>query len=152
MRLLAAVLAAILVAACSPGASTTVEPGPVASAKSITILANEGGVLRPIENGARLPLRSGWVTLRLATAATLEGQLEVSVFDADGRQATADVAVDYSSIDMDHGHTTEQGVLHEGCYRMPLSFAMPGAWRLVIHVVRGGTPETLTVVLPDVGL
>jgi len=29
---------------------------------------------------------------------------------------------------------------------------MPGSWRLVIHVVRGGTEETLTVVLPDVGL
>ncbi len=157
MRLAAAILGALLITACSSVATTTPAPAAAtpasAAAKETTILANDGGVLRPIANGGRVALRNGWATVRLSpTRLDVEGQLEVSIFDPDGRPATADVSVDYVSMDMDHGHTIERGVLHEGCYRMPLVFLMPGSWRLVIHVVRGGTEETLTVVLPDVGL
>ena len=154
MKLGAAILAALLVAGCS--STVTMKPSTVsttAAAKETTILASEGGVLRPIANGGRVALRSGWATVRLSpTRVDQDGQLEVSVFDADGRPATAEVSVDYVSMDMDHGHTMEHGVFHEDCYRMPLSFVMPGSWRLVIHVARGGTDETVTLVLPDVGL
>ena len=152
MRLAAAILGALLVTSCSSAATTAPAPATTGTAKETTILAKDGGVLRPIANGGRLALRSGWATVRLSpTPLETDGQLEVSVFDTDGRPATADVSVDYVSMDMDHGHTMERGVLHEGCYRMPLAFVMPGSWRLVIHVARGGTEETLTVVLPDVG-
>ncbi len=152
MRLVAGILAALLVAGCSPAAATPTAAG-AAAARATTILASEGGVMRPIANGDRVALRTGWATVRLSPVSIdADAQLEVSVFDPDGRPATADVSVDYVSMDMDHGHTVEHGVLHENCYRMPLSFAMPGSWRLAIHVVRGGAEEIVTLVLPDVGL
>lgn len=56
------------------------------------------------------------------------------------------------SIDMDHGQTTEAGVLHGDCYRMRLAFVMLGVWRLHLHVTRDGLAETVTIVLPSVGL
>ncbi len=153
MRFVAAILGALLVTGCSSATTTTSAPAAVTAAKDTTILASDGGVMRPITNGDRVGLHSGWATLRLSpTRIETDGRLQVSLFDADGRPVAADVSVDYASMDMDHGHTIEHGVMHEGCYQMPLAFAMPGSWRLVIHVVRGGTEETLTVVLPDVGL
>jgi hypothetical protein len=154
MKLAVPLLAALLVSGCSaPATATPARAASAATAAAETILASDGGVLRPIQNGDRLALRSGWATVRL-TPLPLEtdGQLQVSIFDADGQPASAEVSVDYASMDMDHGHMVEHGVMHEGCYQMPLTFAMPGSWRLVIHVVRAGTEETLTVVLPEVGL
>ncbi|HZP94964.1 MAG TPA: hypothetical protein VFC31_01320 [Candidatus Limnocylindria bacterium] len=149
-----ALLAAVIASACTTTAVSAPASAPAAGGgKDITILAGDGAVMRPIANGGRVPLRSGWATITLSPVPLAEtGQLRVSVFDAEGRQTEADVFVDYASIDMDHGHTVEHGVLRENCYQMPLSFAMPGSWRLMIHVVRGATDETVTVVLPEVGL
>lgn len=152
MRLVLGLVLSLVASACAPAAA----PAPVsaaASGKDVTILASDGGVMRPIANGGRVPLRSGWATVTLSPVPLQDtGQLKVSVFDADGRLAEADVSVDYVSMDMDHGHTVERGVLHENCYQMPLSFAMPGSWRLQIHVVHGAADETVTLVLPEVGL
>ncbi|HEU5288219.1 MAG TPA: hypothetical protein VFV20_07440 [Candidatus Limnocylindria bacterium] len=152
MRLVLTLLVAVVASACAPTAAPT-PTSAAAPAKDVTILASDGGVMRPIANGGRVPLRGGWATITLSPVPLQEtAQLKVSVFDAEGRLAEANVSVDYASIDMDHGHTLERGVLHENCYQMPLSFAMPGSWRLLIHVVRGPTDDTVTLVLPDVGL
>lgn len=152
MRLVLAVLVAVVASACAPTAAPT-PTSAAAPGKDVTILASDGAVMRPIANGGRVPLRSGWATITLSPVPLQEtAQLKVSVFDADGRLSEANVSVDYASIDMDHGHTLEHGVLHENCYQMPLSFAMPGSWRLLIHVVRGPTDDTVTLVLPEVGL
>lgn len=152
MRLVLALLVAVVASACAPTAAP-IPTSAAAPGKDITILASDGAVMRPIANGGRVPLRSGWATITLSPVPLQEtAQLKVSVFDADGRLAEANVSVDYASIDMDHGHTLEHGVLHENCYQMPLSFAMPGSWRLLIHVVRGPTDDTVTLVLPEVGL
>jgi hypothetical protein len=154
MRIFVPVLAVVLASACGSAAA----PAPTAhaattAAKGITILASDGTVMRPITNGGRVPLRSGWATVTLSPVPLAEdGQLQVSVFDADGRQIEAEVSVDYVSMDMDHGHTIEHGVMHGNCYQMPLSFAMPGSWKLVVHVVRGGSDESVTLVLPEVGI
>jgi len=155
MRLAAAIFATLLVTGCSAAVATSpASPTPFGQiARDTTILTSDGGVLRPIPNGGRVALRSGWAAVRLAPGKLEDrGRLEVTVFDADGRQASADVSVDYASMDMDHGHTLEHGVVHEGCYRMPLTFVMPGSWRLVVRIARGGADETFTLVLPDVGM
>lgn len=151
MRRVAVVLALSLVTACAPAATA---PAPAAvSATDVTILASDGAVMRPIANGGRVPLRTGWITVHFAPVPLEEdGELKVSVFDADGRPAQADVSVDYASMDMDHGQEMAQGVFHENCYQMHLSFVMPGRWRLVVHVARGGNEEAVTLILPEVGL
>lgn len=150
MRLVSLALAISLAVACSPA----VTPAPAAPAVAgVTILASDGAAMRPIVNGGRVPLRNGWATIQIAPVPlTGDGRLRVGVFDRDGREVDADVSVDYSSLDMDHGHIIERGVLHERCYEMPLSFAMPGRWRLLIHVVRDADEDTVTLLLPEVGL
>jgi len=151
MRLAAALLSALLVSGCT--AATAAAPAPAATTPDAPLLASEGGVLRPIDNGGRVALHSGYATVRLSPSPqSMDPLLQVYVFDSAGQAATADISVDYESLDMDHGISTAQGVWHEGCYRMGLSFGMAGSWRLVIHVVRAGAEEKVVLVLPWVGL
>lgn len=150
MRLAAAVLSALLATSCS---AATTAVAPAAAAPDAPLLTSEGGVLRPIDNGGRIALHSGYATVRLSPSPQdLDPQLQVSLFNSSGQPMTGDVSVDYESLDMDHGMTVAQGVLHEGCYRMGLSFGMAGRWRLVIHVMGGGSEEQVVLVLPWVGL
>jgi len=129
---------------------------PQASAAAVPdapLLTNEGGVLRPIENGGRLPMRSGYATVRLTPGPqSMDPQIDLVVFDSSGQPLTADVTAEYESLDMDHGVEKIQARAVDGCYRMRLSFSMQGMWRVIIHVARGGADEKLTLVLPWVGL
>lgn len=160
MRSLGAALCALLLAACAPAAAgSTAETaaaaapagGPAASA-DVTILASEGGVLRPIANGGRVGLREGWATVRLSPVPLRERvELDVGVFDGSGRAVSGDVHVTYESIDMDHGRTTAAGIPDDSGHHVPLEFLMPGAWRLVLEITRGGITDKVTLVLPEVG-
>ena len=155
MSRLAVALAGVLVIACAPAADVRPPSTQTVgrSAGDISILVGDGTVMRPIANGGRVPLGTGWATLRFSPVPLGEdGQLQVAVFDGEGKPVDADVSVDYASLDMDHGHMVERGVFHENCYQMRLSFAMPGRWRLLVHVVRGASEDTVTVLLPEVGL
>ena len=156
MRQLAVALAGLLLAACSAASAETPTPMPHATAAAVPdapLLTNEGGVLRPIENGGRLPMRGGYATIRLTPGPqSMDPQIDLVVFDAAGQALTADVFAEYESLDMDHGVEKIQARSVDGCYRMRLSFSMQGMWRVVIHVVRGAAEEKLTLVLPWVGL
>ena len=126
---------------------------PVAAAPQAPILIEEGGVLRPLANGGRVALRSGWATVRLSTLPPkVEADLVVALFDAAGAPAAGEVRAQYESLDMDHGRTSARSTPLEGAYRVPLSFEMPGAWKILIHVTRGGVDETVTLVLPLAGV
>ncbi len=157
MKLVAAMLGAVLLAGCSAATAATQTPAGSFSAAAVPdapLLASEGGIMRPIENGARLALQNGYVTVRLAPSPqSMDPVVQVAVFDRAGQPVAAEVAVDYESIDMDHGQNTEPAVLRDGSYRARLSFAMQGIWRLVIHVKRAGVADDkVTLVLPWVGL
>ncbi len=150
MRLAAAILAALFAASCT--AATATAPSPAAPPDA-PLLASESGVLRPIDNGGRVALKSGYATVKLSPSPqSMDPLLQVWVFDSAGKAQEANVSVDYESLDMDHGMTTAMGQFHEGCYRMGLSFGMAGSWRLTIHVARGAAEEKLVLVLPWVGL
>jgi len=148
------VLAGLLLAACSPAsASVPTATATTAAVPEAPLLTSEGGVLRPVDNGARLPLRSGYATVRLTPGPqSMDPQIDISVFDAAGTSLGADIFAEYESLDMDHGIEKVQARDVGGHYRIRLSFAMPGAWRVVIHVTRGAADERLVLVLPWVGL
>ena len=156
MRRLLVALAGLVLAACSTASAQTATAMPHASAAAMPeapLLTNEGGELRPIENGGRLPMRDGYATVRLTPGPqSMDPQIDLIVFDSAGQAVTADVFAEYESLDMDHGIEKIQARTVEGCYRMRLSFSMQGTWRVVIHVARGATEEKLTLVLPWVGL
>ena len=156
MKKLVVALAGLVLAACSSASAQTATPMPHASAAAVPdapLLTSEGGVLRPIENGSRLPMRSGYATVRLTPGPqSMDPQIDVTVFDGSGQAVTADVFAEYESLDMDHGIEKIQARQVDGCYRMRPSFSMQGTWRVVIHVARGATEEKLTLVLPWVGL
>jgi hypothetical protein len=153
MKLAAVALLSVVLASGCAAATATPPATTAAAADEAPLLANEGGVLRPIENGGRVAMHSGYATVRLSPSPqSMDPLLQVTVFDAADGAQEADVSVDYESLDMDHGVTTAHGMLHEGCYRMGLSFGMAGSWRLVIHVTRAGAEEKVVLVLPWVGL
>ena len=150
MKLAAALLSMLLVTGCT--AATAAVPTPTA-APDAPILASEGGVLRPIDNGGRLPLKTGYATVRLwPSPQSMDPNLQVALFDASGVASTAEVWVFTEMVDMDHGTETIPATVRDGVYQMHLSFGMPGSWRLVVHVKRGGVEETFTLVLPWIGL
>jgi hypothetical protein len=150
MRILAAALGLLVATACTAATAAVPTPGPNEDAP---LLASEGGVLRPIDNGTRLALRTGYATVRFTPSPqSMDPDLLLSIVDASGNATAADVSVDWESLDMDHGMSTEHSKPVDGGYRTRISFAMPGSWRLVIHVVRGGAEEKLILVLPWVGL
>ncbi len=149
MRIAAALLALVLATGCS--AATAAAPTTSATADA-PLMVSEGGVLRPIENGSRLSLRSGYATVRLwPSPEDMDPNLQVGLFDAAGKPAVANVSVVAEMLDMDHGTETATGVLRDGLYQMHLSFGMQGRWRLVVHIARDGAEEILTLVLPWVG-
>ncbi len=154
MRIAALILVGALLGACTEAVAHPQPPSAAGGTSAgATILVSEGGVMRPIQNGGRVALRSGWATLRFSPLPLdFESSLDVALFDSSGASVTGDVSAQYESIDMDHGRTTSTGSPHEGGYRMPLAFEMPGAWRVVVRIARGGTEETITIVLPAVGL
>jgi hypothetical protein len=153
MRLAAVILSGLLASGCVAATTAAVAPAAPAAMPDAPLLASEGGILRPIDNGGRVAMHSGYATVRLSPSAqSMDPLLEISLFDSAGNPANADVSVDYESLDMDHGTSVAKGVFHEGCYRMGLSFGMAGSWRLVIHVMRSGTEEKVVLVLPWVGL
>lgn len=152
MRLAAAILTASILTACGSAAATTPTPASGAGATEAAILASDGDVLRPIANGGRVALREGWATIRFSSLASERADLDVALFDVSGRSVRGDVRVSYASLDMDHGSTTTVAAEHEGAYRVPLEFVMPGRWRLVVRITRGDVQETLTILLPEVGL
>jgi hypothetical protein len=151
MRIVALVLAGVLAGAC--GAAAADPPASASQAiPSATILVSEGGILRPLQNGGRVPLRGGWATVQL-TPVPLRSQAElfVTLFDAAGTARAGDISAQYESLDMDHGRNGATGMAYERGYRMPLSFEMPGSWKILVRVSRGGAEETITLVLPQVG-
>jgi len=152
MRLVAA-LAGALLAACSAASANTAMPRSPGAMPDAPLLTSEGGVLRPVENGARLPLKSGYAIVRLSPSPrSMDPDVDVDVFDARGTAVVADVVAEYESLDMDHGVERVQAKPRLGGYRMRLSFAMQGSWRVVIHITRGIVEDTVTLVLPSVGL
>jgi hypothetical protein len=147
-----ALVTALLATGCSAAAAA---PAPKAAVvvDEAPLLASEGGVLRPIDNGGRVAMKGGYAEVRFTPSPqSMDPQLQVSLFDPAGQPRTADVSVEWESLDMDHGTDSATGSLHEGCYRMRLSFAMPGSWRLKVHVTGSGAEEIVTLVLPWVGL
>lgn len=163
MKLLGATLVALLLASCTSAAAGTPGGGVAGSAArtsaggpsaagAVTILVSEGGLLRPVDNGGRVALHEGWATIRVSPVPLRERtELDVGVFDGSGRAVAGRVDVTYESIDMDHGRTTVTGIPDDGGYHVPLELIMPGAWRLVVEIARGGTADTVTLVLPEVG-
>jgi hypothetical protein len=150
MKLAAALLGLLLATACSAATAAVPTPTPGPDAP---ILASEGGVLRPVENGGRLPLKTGYATVRLwPSPQSMDPNLQVAIFDASGQAAVAEVWVISEMLDMEHGTETIPATVRDGFYQMHLSFGMPGAWRLAVHVKRGGVEETITLVLPWIGL
>jgi ABC-type transport system substrate-binding protein len=153
MKLIAIALVSVVLATACSGATAAPPATTPAAAPEAPLLANEGGVLRPIDNGGRVAMHDGYATVRLSPSPqSMDPLLQVWVFDSAGQAQEADVTVDYDSLDMDHGVSTAHGTLHEGCYRMGLSFGMAGSWRLVIHVTRAGAEEKMVLMLPWVGL
>jgi YtkA-like protein len=150
MKIVALILSAIVFAACSSASAAV--PAPAISEEA-PLLASEGGVLRPIDNGSRVALHDGYATVRLAPSPqSMDPRLEVAVFDSAGKQQAADVFVVTQMMDMDHGTEQIAANFQGGVYGMRLSFGMPGSWKLVVHIVRGAREETVTLVLPWVGL
>ncbi|HYK99026.1 MAG TPA: FixH family protein [Candidatus Acidoferrales bacterium] len=156
MKKLLVALIGLLLVACSTASAQTATAMPRASAAAVPdapLLTSEGGVLRPIENGSRLPMRSGYATVRLTPGPqSMDPDVDLTLFDNSGQPVTADVFAEYESLDMDHGVEKVQARQVDGCYRMRFSFSMQGMWRIVVHVARGATEEKLTLVLPWVGL
>lgn len=152
MKTAALACAVVFTAACGRAAAVSSGPPP-GDAGATVILANDGGVLRPIANGGRVTLRTGSASVRFVPyPVKLDGDLDVALFDANGRPVAGDVKVYYESIDMDHDRITARGVRHGDAYRVPFSFLMPGAWRLVITVGRpdDGTSDRFVLMLPQV--
>jgi len=152
MRTLAIALAGLLIASCS--AASAAAPTPTTTAMpDAPLMVSEGGVLRPVDNGARLPLPSGYAIVKLTPGPqSMDPDLDVTIFDSAGTPAGVDVSAEFESLDMDHGIERVQARKTGSSYRMRLSFAMPGTWRVVIHVARGTSEEKLVLVLPWVGL
>ena len=151
MRLAAAMLAASFVGACGSAAATTAAPPAGAAVTKASILVSDGGILRPIQNGGRVPLRGGWATVRFSSLNADHIDLDVSIFDTGGRSVAAAVRLEYESTDMDHGVMGSKAVGREGGYRIPIDIPMPGAFRMTLHVTRGAAEDTVTLVLPQVG-
>lgn len=160
MRLVALVLAlagAATLAWSYAGAVTVrddtdeaVQPGRAAAAP---ILLDEGGLMRPIPNGGRIPLRKGWATVRFdKIPVARQSQLVVTLFDGSGTTAGADIAAEYEALGMDHGRTAVRGAADGGSHRIRLAFEMPGQWKVTVSVTRDGSRETFTLVLPMAGL
>jgi len=150
MRIAAVLLATMLVgctaSAATPSTGTDAEDG-------VTMLASDRGIMRPLENGGRVSLASGYATLRLwPSPRSMDPDVYVSVFDETGKAVAADVSIDWEMLDMDHGQNTDHAQLRDGTYRTRLSFGMAGRWRLVVHIDRGGIDEKVVVLLPSIGL
>lgn len=148
---LAAALALALVTACAPTAVTNARMP--AAGEEPTILATDGGLLRPIRNGGRVAIPDGWATLTFSPLPLQRDQLDldVGVLDAAGRPADAAVQVTYESLDMDHGVFTQRATAHERRYRVPVQIVMPGRWRFTVSIERGGQATRLVIVVPDIG-
>ena len=151
MRGLLVALVGLTLAACSTAAAKA--PAPSTGMPDAPLLTSEGGILRPIENGGRVPMRSGYAIVRLTPGPqSMDPDVDVTLFDSAGQPVTAGVYAEYESLDMDHGIERVQARVADGGYRMRLSFAMQGTWRVIIHVARGPSDDSLTLVLPWVGL
>jgi hypothetical protein len=145
------ILGASLLAACGSAAATTATGAAAAPGTDAAILVSDGGVLRPIGNGGRVTLREGSATVRFSNLAAERVDMDITLLDAGGRLAPADLLVSLESLDMDHGSTDVTAAPREGGYRASIAFPMPGAWRLRLRIDRGGSAETVTLVLPQVG-
>jgi hypothetical protein len=153
MRLLGAILVAVLVAVLATGCSVGVAASQPPATSEANLLVSEGGMLRPIDNGGRVGLKSGWATVKLwPSPQDMDPNLEVAVFDAAGNVVSADVWVVYEMMDMDHGIDESRATFREGLHRMHLSFGMQGSWKLVVHIARAGLEESVVLVLPWIGL
>lgn len=150
MRLVVA-LALALVTACAPAAATTASTG--AAEEQPTILASDGGLLRPITNGGRVAIPDGWATVTFSPLPLAREQLDldIAVLDAAGRPVDAAVQVTYEMLDMSHGVFTQRATLHQGRHRMPVNIAMPGRWRFTVTIDHGGRATTVVLVVPEIG-
>lgn len=160
MRPLALALAVAGAAALawSYAGTVTARDGASPSAASLSgpaghILVDEGGVMRPVANGGRVALRSGWAIVRFDRVPIApESQVVVTVFDGSGAATAAEVTAVYEALDMDHGRAVARAVTDGGSHRLRLAFEMPGQWKVTVRVARAGSEETFTLVLPLVGL
>lgn len=138
--------AALLLGACAaPGAST--ETSPAGGARS-TIFVSEGGMVRPLENGARVALASGG-----AAAVSFspfppgrEAALEVVLEGTD-----AEVSVSTSMVGMDHGAAVSRAAREGGRHRAALSFPMPSTYRIAIEVARPGAHDSVVLIVAGGG-
>lgn len=135
---------ALLIAGCTaPGADEVTEQVTAA------VFLSEGGVMRPLQNGDRVALlEGGWATLTFSVFPPRDGsELEVAL---QGTAATS-ISVATEMVGMDHDATTETAVLRDGRYLVPLSFPMPGAYRVLVRVSGAAATSTLTLVIASGG-
>ncbi|MBM4434231.1 MAG: hypothetical protein FJ028_03825 [Chloroflexi bacterium] len=148
-------LVAALLISCG-GASATSAGAPrvaAVSAERPTILLNEGGVFRPIDNGGRVAIPGGWATVEFSPLPLTRSDvyLDVAVLDPAGKPVGATVSVSYEMVLMDHGTYSRQASMHGGRHRMPISIVMPGKWQFAIAIDRNGTVTRFLVVVPEIG-
>lgn len=143
------VLAAALVAgACGAPAAAPRALAPSADATPAVFLS-EGGLLRPIVNGARVPIADGSVELSFKPyPPATTTQLDVVVRDAAGQPQDADVAVVFDMIGMDHGAALARAVPAGGRLRASIGLPMAGPWRFVLQVKRVGDVQSLLFIVP----
>ncbi len=152
MRLTGAILAALLVGGCGSAAATTaVLPAAAPAAPGPVILVSEGGVLRPVANGGRVPVRDAWATVRFSDLTHERIDLDVAVLDIGGRSVPASVRVSFESTDMDHGTLDAIVAARDGGYRATIDVPMPGGLRVKLRIAREGSEDTVTLILPQVG-
>ena len=155
MRPVALILAGALLGACGV-APTAAPPDPEPAMVEVidtTILISDGGMLRPIENGGRVTIPDGWVTVTLSPPPLqrTDFTLDVEVLDDSGIAVDAAVEISYQMLQMDHGVFTERATAHAGRYRIPVHIPMPGTWRFTVSIDRGGVVTSLVVVVPEIG-
>lgn len=141
MRAAVAALALAL-ASCGAPSGDTVPAGAVAVA---SVFVSEGPVVRPLANGARLPIEAGgWATLSFTPFPPAVGtEIEVAL---DGVDA-AEVFVTCEMVGMDHGAARRRAHASGARHRAPLDLTMRGSYRVTIEVETASARSTMTLVV-----
>lgn len=140
--------AGLVLGACGAPASAPV----IAATPPATpaVFLSEGGLLRAIPNGARVPIVDGSIEVSFTPyppGTTTE--LDVVVRDPSGLPAAADVAVVYDMIGMEHGAMHARAVAAGGHHRASIGLPMPGPWKFTLRVVRASEVTSLLFIVPD---
>lgn len=132
---------ALAFASCAPPADTA----PAGAAAVANVFVSEGPVVRPLANGARLPLETGgWATLSFTPFPPAAGtEIEVALEGVDA----ADVFVTCEMVGMDHGAARRHAHASGARYRAPLELNMRGSYRVTIEVETASARSTVTLVV-----